>query len=184
MSIFQTKAPAEVPDEDPKIGILTTEIEAEKNAIRDACMRMGKAYFDAHKDDPEDTLEPDVRCVLDATDAIKAKQAEIRELKGLVLCPECRREISKDVTFCNFCGYRMKAPEPEPEPEPAPAEEMPTECDSCGAPLRPGQKFCVGCGKRVADMAKPMPKPRICSNCGTELPEGAKFCFECGTPAG
>ena len=165
--------------ETPEIIQRNEQIEAEKNRIREACLRMGKAYFDAHKDDP--VPEADVKAVSDATEAILTLQAEIRELKGLVICPACKQEISKDVVFCNYCGHRMKEPEPEPEPAP-----MPEVCDSCGKELRPGQRFCSGCGKPVAQMAIPVqePKPRICTNCGTELPEGAKFCFECGTPAG
>lgn len=172
---------------------LYAQIEQQKNAIREACLRMGKAHYDAHKNDPPEEMEPDVKLVYDATEEILSRQAEIRELKGLVLCPECRKEISKDVVFCNFCGHRMKEPEPEPEPEPVPAPEpepapTPAVCDNCGKELRPGQKFCSGCGKPVAQMAaptlEPEQKPRICANCGTPLPDGARFCFECGTPAG
>lgn len=179
-----------------RIDALEQQMEAQKNTIREACLRLGKAYFDAHRADPEEVMEPDVRAVLDASRQIKSMQAEIRELKGLVICPECNSEISKDMVFCNICGHRMKEPEPEPVPEPAPAPvpgpEMPAApivCDNCGKTLKPGQRFCVGCGKAVSLMAipqpapAPAPEPRRCANCGAVLPDGARFCCECGTPA-
>lgn len=175
------------PIEDERIPALQAEIEAQKNVIREACLRMGKAHFDAHKDDPEEELEPEVRSVLDATAAIKSRQAEIRELRGLVLCPECRHEISKDLVFCNYCGYRMKEPEPIPEPEPEPAAPA-LLCGNCGAELKPGQNFCAVCGTAVPQTPTPEPEPapipRRCPNCGAEAPDFARFCIECGTPLG
>lgn len=162
--------------ENPQIKQLTAQIEAEKNSIREACLRMGKAYYDAHKDDERSAMEPDVRLVLETTESIKAKQHTIRELKGLTLCPECNKEISKDAMFCNYCGHRMKELDPV-----APAAEAPAVCTVCGKEIRPGQRFCTGCGTPVA--AQPVePVIRRCAGCNTELPEGAKFCFSCGAP--
>jgi class 3 adenylate cyclase/tetratricopeptide (TPR) repeat protein len=47
-------------------------------------------------------------------------------------------------------------------------------CPSCGAAVRPDQRFCAACGSRLA---------KACSGCGSELPQGARFCPDCGTPA-
>lgn len=46
-------------------------------------------------------------------------------------------------------------------------------CESCGATLNPGAKFCSECGARQIQNL-------ICPDCGTKLNPGAKFCFECG----
>jgi class 3 adenylate cyclase len=48
-------------------------------------------------------------------------------------------------------------------------------CPNCGAETRPGQKFCLACGNRLA---------AACSTCGSPLEEGARFCGECGTEVG
>jgi ribosomal protein L40E len=51
-------------------------------------------------------------------------------------------------------------------------------CPACNAGLKPGAKFCSGCGTAVAG-----PKAKaFCAECGGELSPGAKFCGSCGKP--
>ncbi len=61
-------------------------------------------------------------------------------------------------------------------------------CVSCGAALRPGAKFCAGCG-RPAAAANASPAPagvasatnaEACPTCGMPRQPGAKFCRGCG----
>ena len=70
------------------------------------------------------------------------------------------------------------ADEPEPEPEPAPAKVR--TCPKCGTTLQPTDKFCAGCGSKVADLFAPA-APH-CPNCGKEVDESMNFCIYCGTP--
>ena len=51
-------------------------------------------------------------------------------------------------------------------------------CRHCGHALRPGAKFCSGCGQPVGD--QPAPSPTHCPQCGNPLRSGAKFCGQCG----
>ena len=66
----------------------------------------------------------------------------------------------------------------EPEPEPAPAKVR--TCPKCGTTLQPTDKFCAGCGSKVADLFAPT-APH-CPNCGKEVDESMNFCIYCGTP--
>ncbi|MEA3341709.1 MAG: S8 family serine peptidase, partial [Chloroflexota bacterium] len=61
-----------------------------------------------------------------------------------------------------------------PTPPPAPPQLQPTRCQSCGAAIRPGARFCPICGQPAA--------PRVCRNCGAPLKEKARFCPKCGQP--
>ena len=45
-------------------------------------------------------------------------------------------------------------------------------CQSCGAQLRPGTRFCENCGAKNT--------PQFCENCGAKLRQGTKFCESCG----
>lgn len=68
------------------------------------------------------------------------------------------------------------ADEPEAEPEPAKVRT----CPKCGTTLQPTDKFCAGCGSKVADLFAPAASH--CPNCGKEVDESMNFCIYCGTP--
>lgn len=53
-------------------------------------------------------------------------------------------------------------------------------CPKCGTTLQPTDKFCAGCGSKVADLFAPV-VPH-CPNCGKEVDESMNFCIYCGTP--
>ncbi len=72
-------------------------------------------------------------------------------------------------------------PSPPPEPRvppspPTPPPSQPVYCQSCGATVRPGARFCPACGHPLA----PGRQPRYCRHCGARLKEGARFCPHCG----
>lgn len=63
----------------------------------------------------------------------------------------------------------------KPEPEPAKVRT----CPKCGTTLQPTDKFCAGCGSKVADLFAPA--ALHCPNCGKEVDESMNFCIYCGT---
>ncbi|MBX0330803.1 VWA domain-containing protein [Oscillochloris sp. ZM17-4] len=67
---------------------------------------------------------------------------------------------------------------PEPAAQPAAAGRR---CVSCDAPLRPGARFCGGCGATQPAEASATPGRRtFCDMCGRPLLPGATFCSACG----
>ena len=61
--------------------------------------------------------------------------------------------------------------------QPGPAGSPPARhCESCGAAVPDGARFCAGCGKPVQ---MPEVKP-ACSSCGKPVRVGQKFCNSCG----
>ena len=46
-------------------------------------------------------------------------------------------------------------------------------CQSCGAPMEAGQKFCSKCGEAVKNVS--------CPSCGKKIQAGDLFCSSCGT---
>ncbi len=65
-------------------------------------------------------------------------------------------------------------------PRPAPHAPQPVRCQSCGAAVRPGARFCPACGHPLAQGRR----PRYCRHCGARLREGARFCPRCGETVG
>jgi uncharacterized OB-fold protein len=50
-------------------------------------------------------------------------------------------------------------------------------CPSCGQTYQAGDRFCVGCGATLAEVAPAAP---ACPACGAVLHEGDRFCLKCG----
>lgn len=69
------------------------------------------------------------------------------------------------------------ADEPAAEPEPESAKVR--TCPKCGTTLQPTDKFCAGCGSKVADLFAP--EAPHCPSCGKEVDESMNFCIYCGT---
>ena len=54
-------------------------------------------------------------------------------------------------------------------------------CPNCNKELKPGAKFCVFCGTKVAEpVTNVSEKDNVCPKCNKELRPGAKFCTSCG----
>ena len=69
------------------------------------------------------------------------------------------------------------APVPVARP-PAVALAGQANCPTCGAPLKPGIKFCGSCGAAVPQA------PAACPGCGQPVNPGARFCGSCGQALG
>lgn len=103
----------------------------------------------------------------------KTEQARIAEEEAARAAEEAARAEAAAVE-----EPLESADEPEPEPEPAPAKVR--TCPKCGTTLQPTDKFCAGCGSKVADLFAPA-APH-CPNCGKEVDESMNSCIYCGTP--
>lgn len=65
---------------------------------------------------------------------------------------------------------------PYPSPTPGPKPPAPALCPHCGAPMRPGARFCSRCGQPL------LSAPAACPQCGAPTRPGARFCSRCGQP--
>ena len=77
-----------------------------------------------------------------------------------------------------------------PKVQPVNTDDL-VRCDSCGAMVKKGVRFCTACGKPMAQTAMPESATttvtesetisRVCPNCGTKVEADVTFCTECGT---
>ncbi|HNL86632.1 MAG: zinc ribbon domain-containing protein [Methanoregulaceae archaeon] len=119
-------------------------------------------------------------------EALAAKATAAVQGKAADLVAEKAKEGLERVIFTTAKSIDTPAPA---LPSPEPAGER---CTSCGAPLRPGVKFCGACGaanvppvkkvvvKPAAKPAQPDPEGERCGSCGASLKPGVKFCGSCG----
>jgi subtilisin family serine protease len=67
-------------------------------------------------------------------------------------------------------------PGPAPYAPPPPPQYQAITCPHCGIAVRPGARFCQGCGQPVASAGQ----PSVCPHCGAALRGGGRFCPRCG----
>lgn len=124
------------------LGIRTKIASAKKE--RDALYTLiGEKFYTENKDNVPESLKDLFDQTAEIDESIAAFEAQIRDLSGIIVCPECGAELSKESRFCTVCGTKL----PEiPKPAAAPQEGV---CPECGAKVDPDAAFCFMCGTRL-----------------------------------
>lgn len=83
---------------------------------------IGSMIYDKYK--AGEVIDPEMACICEEIAKREEVASELEKLladvKGEVLCPECKKTVGKDMTFCPYCGTK--------QPEPEVCEEK---CDCC-----------------------------------------------------
>lgn len=121
---------------------LKSQINDTEKQITAYYVELGKAYFEKNKDN--DNYEYAELCnnIEAAQKQITDLNSQIRELKGIDICPKCGAEVANGQKFCSNCGASM----PAAAPAAAAASRF---CPSCGAAADADQKFCASCGSPI-----------------------------------
>lgn len=159
-------------------------ISNEEAKINSNYLQIGKLYYAAHQQDPEEGFAPMVFAIAEAEKKIQEYRQQIQQIRGVIRCEKCGAEIAKGVVFCSACGMAI------PKDESAAIEVYET-CASCGALVEKGMRFCTECGKPMiqttgtdpleVEESEPACRTRVCANCGTQIEDEMLFCTECGT---
>ena len=103
-------------------------LKEEQMNINSCYWAIGKQYYETNKDNPGEAYAEFVEKIAASEKKIADHKAAVLKEKGLMLCPNCGKEIMDQSIFCNFCGKRLEAPAEEPVEEPvADAVEEPVE---------------------------------------------------------
>lgn len=124
-----------------------------KKAIDDAVYELGKAYFEANKDNKESEFAEQIEVINTKTKEEYLWHQYRLELDGQRMCDSCKAFITADSAFCNRCG----------------------------APVAPiDYSSILGTANDTQETGTSDPGPK-CPKCGRKLVEGALFCESCGT---
>lgn len=117
---------------------------------------IGQTYYEQHREDAEPEQLPKIQEINGLLAEIARCKEELKQIKGIVKCPNCGAEVALTSNFCNVCGTKMpqeaKAAS-EAADETAAAPETRT-CPSCHAPVEPGNEFCTHCGAKLETAAE------------------------------
>ena len=91
---------------------LNSKVNEEKRYLNKLYLEMGKKLYDKYKDadTAPEGFEAEFRKITERYSVMDLLQDEIRQVKGVVLCPCCNMEVAATERFCSICGNRMPEP--------------------------------------------------------------------------
>ena len=91
---------------------LNSKVNEEKRYLNKLYLEMGKKLYDKYKDadTAPEGVEAEFRKITERYSVMDLLQDEIRQVKGVVLCPCCNMEVAATERFCSNCGNRMPEP--------------------------------------------------------------------------
>lgn len=95
---------------------LGAKVSDEKKKINKIYTEIGKKLYDMYREEPLAGFETEIGGIDEGFARIDLLQAQIRSVKGVVLCPCCKMEVGIHESFCSNCGSRM--------PETVPIEDV------------------------------------------------------------
>lgn len=116
-------------------------------AVTDALLALGRAYFEANRENPESEHREEIARIAADMDMEKLWRQYRLSLEDQALCESCGTVVSADSAFCKKCGAPMQVLDFSALGI-EPASDAPV-CKSCGAPIAEGSAFCESCGAKV-----------------------------------
>lgn len=104
---------------------LRGQIADEEKTITDSYTQIGKQYAELHPEDYEEVFAGWFAAIENAQRRAEVLRGQLRDLKGVALCPRCGAEVAADASFCSACGAPM--PKEEPREAEIVTEESPAE---------------------------------------------------------
>lgn len=123
---------------------LNSEISDKEKQIIQLYQSIGQRYYEQNKEAPAPEHQPDVAAIQALFAEIAQRKEEIKQIKGVVKCPNCGADVPAQAQFCNSCGAKMEPAQPAE----VPAGEVQT-CPACGAVLGKDNMFCTHCGAKL-----------------------------------
>ena len=156
-----------------EVNSLEKQVNANQSVVQNMYVEIGRAYYEAHKDDAQNAYADQCRMITDALNQIAQLQDQIRIKKGIQLCPNCGAQLAPGSMFCAGCGAQVAQPAPQTPVQPA-GNAAPQ------APVQPAGNVVPQAPTQPTDQTPQMSNTRFCGQCGSQIPADSAFCPVCG----
>lgn len=86
---------------------LNSRINDQKKQMTSVYTKMGQKLYEMYKDGTMEGFEAEFRELEERNAAIGIFQDQIRDIKGVRVCPNCNVEVSVNERFCSSCGHKL-----------------------------------------------------------------------------
>ena len=138
--------------QNPQIEHADTNLHEAGLEVKNAMQELGKAYFDANRDNTEAEYYEQITYIKKCMDNEILWHQYRLSLEDKVLCENCGAVNPFNSLFCNQCGNSIRVVDfsvlgVEPSVRENTANTV--VCRACGKPLVSGAVFCEVCGAKV-----------------------------------
>ncbi len=109
-----SKAGQSVVDKGKELADITKinlSISDEERKIDECYKKIGKLFVEKIGDRAEGEFSELVSEVHTAENKISEYKQQIKDIKGITVCPKCAKELQADAIFCNHCGAKLDGTE-------------------------------------------------------------------------
>lgn len=171
-----------------EVNSLEKQVHSNQSVIQNMYAEIGRAYYEAHKEDAQNDYAEQCRMITDAFNQIAQLQDQIRIKKGIQLCPNCGAQLAPGSVFCAGCGAQVTQPAAQQadamQPQAGGAAQSPVQpAGQAGVqePIPPTGNVVPQAPTQQADTDAPqMQNARFCGQCGSQIPADSAFCPVCG----
>ena len=91
-----------------EIAKLKMDIRTKEDFVEKQFAILGRAYYDAHKDDVCEKDAEQFGVITEAIDEIDRMNQQLLDIQGVVLCPNCGKKSPIGTCFCSDCGTKLE----------------------------------------------------------------------------
>lgn len=124
---------------------LNSKINEQEQELKNVYIEIGKAYYEATKQEPSPEFLPLFQSVISIQGAIAGAKEEIAQIKGIRNCINCNAEMANSAVFCPSCGTKNEVIETISEV----VDQDESTCPGCNQPIGDESVFCANCGTKV-----------------------------------
>ncbi len=106
-----------------KVRQLNSSIHAEEKKVDKLYKDMGKKLYELYKDNALSEFEPEFETLAASFAMMDELQEQVRGVRGVQICPNCKAEVNAKERFCPNCGYKLPEQDVTDDEEPMEAEE-------------------------------------------------------------
>lgn len=122
---------------------LNSAISDKEKKISQLFLNIGQLYYQGHKNDPSAEHREIIGEIDTLYEEIAQNQEKIKQIKGVIKCPNCGASVPLNAAFCNACGTKIT------RETTSDVNESPRICPACHAPVGANDSFCNNCGTKV-----------------------------------
>ena len=90
-----------------EVAKLKMDIHTKEDFVEKQFAALGRAYYEANKDDVSETDAAQFRVIKEALDEIERMSELVLDIQGVVKCPNCGKKVPSNASFCSDCGAKL-----------------------------------------------------------------------------